>query len=506
MKEHSSKIAFLESHTLQSLEKHVVVEDDTRLKIRARIRGFFLRTLLGIENGVLYVFSLRERMLRERLVLEDLKNERIIDSYGEGVVYADYPRINFFGIFFRVGANEKVLRSWGYAMPYEDKSLALRKALWELCERSASFFSKEGETEKGVTERKGDATPLYESIPKCTEAQTKVHDDIVRSVDDLRSITGRRMRPLFGGSSKFIPLQTFFWGDRIADGDVYLHEPTTSGSGAGTSFETATVSALYELIERDHFLLYWFSGVAPREIDVRLVEGQFFDAVRDARERFSLEVYFFDTTYDIDVRACVCLIIDPVLDIAALGGKVSALSEHALTASYLEALATLNLVRSRNARVGEERLTKLVEEKNWGSMSVDKSARVNLYNSPKGIRMLREMFLGREAKQITYPEYSAQSRSWENEGEEYRHLAHEMERLYQKKGEGYETYVHEFTSPLAKRFGYRVVHAFVPAFLKMHLTERFVAPISPRLTEFMKTHNKSDIALSNLRHLPHPFP
>ena len=41
-------------------------------------------------------------------------------------------------------------------------------------------------------------------------------------------------------------------------------QTTSNGLAAGASLEEATLSALYELIEHDAFMLFWLAGLRPR--------------------------------------------------------------------------------------------------------------------------------------------------------------------------------------------------------------------------------------------------
>ncbi len=308
------------------------------------------------------------------------------------------------------------------------------------------------------------------------------------------------------GPGRFIPAQSFFWGDVINGGEKLFQEATTSGSGAGSTKDAAVLSALYELIERDNFLLFWFSGVQPTRIVIDDVPGIFFEQIRRSMKNYNIEVYFFDITYDINVLACMCLIIDPVLNIVSIGGKVSAEGENTLKGAYLEALATLNLVRSRNMHMPEDVLKEIQKNKSWGSDKVNKSGRVNLYNSSYGVSLMREMFLTNNNKTILYIDYNSRSRAWVDDTTELRVMLTELDTLVRTKGDGYQAYVYEFSSKYTKKRGYHVAHVFIPMFLKLHLTERFVAPVSNRLIEFMQSHSVTYDGIENLNNLPHPFP
>lgn len=508
MREHTPKISTLVTQTVVSVEKRVVVEDIPELSISYRLRMFLTRTLFGLQNGVVLVFSLAEKLYKERLILDVLKKAGFVTSYSEGVLYCDYPRFNFFGISFKIDNDvqyEQSLHSWGYTLPGEDKAIAIKKALWESFERQSTYYSRKATTISYPRFVKGDASFLYAYIPKYTEAQTTRHDFLVRKKEDMVDMVGFKAKSLTGDSSRFFPMQSFFWGESYTQGEKYFQQTTTSGSGGGYTREYATLSALYELIERDHFLLFWFSRIKPTLIEIGETKGIFFDHVRNAKKHFNLEVYFLNLKYDIDVYVCACVIIDPVLNIVSFGAKASSQGEATLKGAYLEALATLNLIRNRNKRVSDEVLLHLIANKEWGCAEIDKTARVNLYNSELGVKTIRNIWL-RDNQKISHEDFVSQTESKVNEHEALEGMTDELKRLVKEKGEGYHTYVHEFSSEITKKYGYHASHVFIPAFLKMHLREEYVAPLSERLTEFARLHGVTVQSEKDLNHLPHPFP
>ncbi len=549
MRQPSARISYLETETITSLSQELVTDDKPNLDLRSRLRLFLLRQLLGTKNSLVYVFNLKEKILQERTNLERLKAEGYIDSYGEGPVYADYPRLNFFGISFSPDKNKPPLRAWGYSLPYEDKALSLQKSFWEVCERHTTVYSSNISTVKYPTFTKGDASFLFELIPRYSEEQTNSDSSLLAQKSDLENITGFYASSLTGGSKRFLPADCFFWGERVKNSDIghtqmstiqgvpakydeayplygedyfakdnaevhhmhmsddkYFQDTTTSGSGGGATKTQAILSSLYELIERDVFLLFWLTGVKPPLIDVEDETGEFFDQIREARQRYNLEVYFFNLTYDVAVPSCVCLIIDPVLNLVALGGKVHSAGEEALKNAYMEALATLNVLRSRGKRVPEAVLQKLINQNKWGDESINKTERVNLYHSLLGIATIKKIWLNDNHKSISLAEFCAQGKVYAEEDEELSDLLSQLKALVEKKGEGYHAYVHHFSSVLTKRFGSHVARVFIPAFLKLHLTEKRVTPISQRLVEFAKEHQKIIDSDKDLNHLPHPFP
>jgi thiazole/oxazole-forming peptide maturase SagD family component len=506
MREYTAKIGHLDDLKLDHVERLTVIGDVSVLDIRTRLRLFLFRLLFNTQSAIVYIFSLRRELFKERVLLSVLKQKGIIESYGEGAVYCDYPRINFFGVLSRVTGGKKNLHSWGYTLPTEKKEFAMKKAIWETFERDATYHTHTRPRTEYPKFMCGDASHLYNHLPRFTGEQTERDSTLVSSPDDLKSVTGLYARSITGDRPRFLPADCFYWGERVAPEEKLIHDPTTNGSGGGATLDQAVCSGLYELIERDTFLLTWFTQTGAAFIDVCDEEGSLFAHVRDARERFRLEVYFLKTTYDVPVPSCVCVIIDPILNIIALGGKASGDAYITLEGAYLEALATLNLVRSRGERVDESVLKKLLDKPIWGHPHVDKKMRVNLYNSPLGVATLKKIYLDRVTTTIPYAQFKELSRVYTDKRREFEALALSMKTLVREKGEGHHVYVHEFKRPRLRGEEYYVAHVFVPAFLKLHLNERFATPISPRVIAYARAHSREISDESGLNVMPHPFP
>lgn len=505
MKESTSKISYLDSHSTQSVSKHLIINDPTQ-SLKAILQAKILSYIFNIKHGIVYSFSFTHDLFSERIWLEELKKKGYIHTYGEGVVYCDYPRFNFFGIVLFIEQQKTTIRSWGYSLPFEEKSLAVKKALWEGIERQASYYIKNVTKISHNTLRKGDARFLYEYIPKFTKGQLARNPLLLADKEQLSSVYGFKVSPLTGGSSRFLPANLFYWGESISTTEHIIKESNTSGSGGGYSKETATLSALYELIERDVFLLFWYSRVMPNIIDIDSTKGEFFDYVRDARTRFNLEIYFLHTTYDIDVPSCVCLIIDPVLHLVAVGAKVSSDAETSMKGAMLEALATLSTIRSRKNYVGKEELQAYLNQQLWGDTTIDNGKRVNLYCSTMGVTLIKKVWIGDGTKKVAFESYNHNSQLFATAQEEFTSLQNKFKKLVNEKGEGYHIYSHQFNSMWASMAKYVLIHVYVPSFLTLHLQEEYSAPLSQRLFDFASSYGITIKNESDCNPLPHPFP
>jgi len=104
------------------------------------------------------------------------------------------------------------------------------------------------------------------------------------------------------GGEVLLPAQATYLGFRD---EVPLVQVTSNGLAAGTSFEDATLRAIYEIIERDAFMLYWLAGMSAERLDPAGCEEVTQEALREAaRLGARTELYILDL---VGVPTVACL-------------------------------------------------------------------------------------------------------------------------------------------------------------------------------------------------------
>lgn len=430
-------------------------------------------------------------------LLEKLKQKQFVIHYGEGPIYSDYPKFHYFGLNYIIDSEHstETQLAWGYCLPGDDVEVAIAKALGEALERQASYYTPTVTKLKLPRIYQGDASFLTKLIPHFLGNTTKQTQDVSR-------VWGFKAKSLTGDWKKFFPLECFYWGARKSADQPLLFHPTTSGSGAGTTKEKALLSAWYELIERDHFLLYWLSGAQPDIIENSSLPQELKDYVESCEKRYGLEVYFLDLDYDLGVSVRSCVLIDPILNRITMGAKAGPNTVELYKGALLEALAVLTSTRSFKKSISETELKAILAEKPF-SQHITREARVNLYASKFGIDLIKSIYLSGQRKKI--PTVDNVSKNTPDKAN-LESLILNFKNLVKKNGSGYHAYYHFFSSPWLKELNYHSAHIFVPSLLKLHLNEFFATPNSPRLDQFA-VDKKIDInGRVKINGVPHFFP
>jgi bacteriocin biosynthesis cyclodehydratase domain-containing protein len=113
----------------------------------------------------------------------------------------------------------------------------------------------------------------------------------------------------------WIPAVSLMSGDTwfVPAGLVYLSyddehfELDTSGCAAGVSLETATVSGLLELIERDAAAIWWYNRLRRPRVDVASLSSKRISSVLEVAMANDLDIELLDLTSDFGVPVCVAV-------------------------------------------------------------------------------------------------------------------------------------------------------------------------------------------------------
>jgi ribosomal protein S12 methylthiotransferase accessory factor len=95
--------------------------------------------------------------------------------------------------------------------------------------------------------------------------------------------------------SVLVPARTAFLG--YDDDPTFVNE-TSSGTAMGRCLEEAMLHALFEVLERDAFLLTWYARREVQRIDTRSLEHRTIRHLCDLADRLGFDVRLYDTTLE----------------------------------------------------------------------------------------------------------------------------------------------------------------------------------------------------------------
>lgn len=304
-------------------------------------------------------------------------------------------------------------------------------------------------------------------------------------------------RSLMTGKKALIPAQIVFWNYHHADKEPIIQQSNTSGAGGMFTRDEAILSGLYELIQRDGFLIYWLNGIPPRRIDINSLKSKEGKRINETCKRYGLEIEIMNATSDLGVPTVVTVLLDrsgkgPAV---TLGGGCGMDPESAIMRSYTEALGVRYWLRNRAKEYSFD-LDKDYEP--FATFGINQLNRLMYWGNP-GMHEKISFFL-QGKKQDIQEAFPCVPKKKPLPKQELNYL----KKIFQKRGKRFEIYYYEAKHEILEKLGYSSVRVAVPAMLPLFLNE-VTAPLgNPRIQDACK--NLGLEPAEKINPIPHPFP
>jgi len=298
------------------------------------------------------------------------------------------------------------------------------------------------------------------------------------------------------GEKVLVPAQLAYWNYAFEGEPLepFLREENTNGGGGMFTREEAVLSGLYELVQRDAFLVYWLNSLTPEKVVPESVPDDLFQEILAKSKRYGFEVHCMNTTADTEVPSFVVALLDKSgkSPYWSLGGGCEANPAHALRRALEEAWIVYCCIRP-----------------------------LEKYDLPSGYQPFRDRSLGQEermrfwanstsathgdfflrGKKRDFSDYSfGYPLSFVDKKKELRFLAGKVEEL----GHGYEVYAYLPEHDILNRLGYCSAKVIVPQIIPLYLWEHN-APLGARRIKEVP-FKLGLAAASEPNPWPHPFP
>ena len=176
---------------------------------------------------------------------------------------------------------------------------AANRAMGELLERYASLaYDGSGclvSSYNGLM-KKGRRAPTFDSLVVFTPEQHAAPGFPYAEFTRETTVGWLEGTELIDGGSTYVPGQLVSLGYRPTSGETdRCFYPTSSGCALGTSVAEAVIAGLLEVIERDAFMVRWYSRLPPRRLEIKPSEvlGKFLGSQSNG-----LKICVLDLTID----------------------------------------------------------------------------------------------------------------------------------------------------------------------------------------------------------------
>lgn len=375
----------------------------------------------------------------------------------------------------------------------ESSDEALSKAIGELLERYSLMYYKNASFLRGSAQHlrlKGLDFLDPRTLP------IKLSNEDVASLtgemwDDQSILQWTEARCLNSEKVVLVPAQLVFWNYQTLLDEPRLQQSTTNGGAGMFSWDSAVLSGLYELIQRDAFLNFWHTKTTPPQIDLRSIQSPQVKQLLEACRICMLDVYVQDTTLDLGIFSCSAIIIDKNRKdlVVSCGGGSDFNVESAILKSITEAL-TMNRWQRENVSPPNTD-----ERKEISSDGINTPLAHAIFWSKQETLTEIEWFLMGEKSPVAISKDNMSATT----------SVPSLDQIVQslgKKGSSYNVYVYTVQSNVLKRLGYHVVKVVIPALTPLYFAEQYASFETPRV-KYLQNQGY----LKHRQNItPHPFP
>lgn len=418
---------------------------------------------------------------------------KIIEEIDRLIQYSDDPKFFHFGGGLYPQTNLPKEEIWstsfsGCSFFSEDE--ALLKCLGEAIERHCIKRYEKRKLIKGSYNEMKNQALDPQTVVCFSEKQRRRPSFKLFNFDKNTRFTWEKGTNLISGEFIFLPAQLIYLSYRLIPQEKIIYPPISTGAAGGSSMVSALVRAIYEIIERDAFLIYYLNKLSGKRIALGSIDNKKIRPFIDAIESYNLKVYLIDITSDLLIPTFLSIVIDET----GIGPAVSAgLKTHldpitAILGSIQEALHPRRWIRGRTQE--NPRLLEKVRVNNINNIE----DRALLWYPKRNIDKLG-FWLNQEEKKVQIKERELSFKQ---------QLQIILEIL---KKNNIETYFVDVTIPAVKKNGYHVVKVIMPQLYPFYLIEKYPFFGGKRLYEvpyklgFAKRKTKEE----KLNKFPHPF-
>lgn len=419
--------------------------------------------------------------------LSKLKKENFDNKYGIITnIYKDLNSrdISVVGAEFNVDRN--TVFSYGREIDFEKAEVS---ALLELLERITTYNVKKRVVESSL-ESGGEAfidptNMLYYNDELCT----------VNRFEKTKSYKWIECTDYKKERQVYLPLQLF---DLEAEPEKRFVLETSNGVALGTSHAEAKLYALFELIERDAFLLFWYRQVQLRMIN-RFSLGKDLQNMISNYETPQTTVYLFDLTIEIQIPTILCLITSKDSNLATYISTATHINPDIAIKNALDEAIIGHAIYNTNPNIGKKHYNDYTDVKEMFD-------HINFASSIDTIQNYDFI-----TEQVRCYDVHTLYKNYMDEYREFETIDSVLDYVLYKKMRSHETiYFADLSNSFIKEYGLISVKAIIPSMLTMTFGYSNVRINVERLRTGIDNSiiykNKATIAKGKFYDKPHAFP
>lgn len=308
---------------------------------------------------------------------------------------------------------------------------------------------------------------------------------------------------LMNNEDILIPLQIAYYSSELVDLDSskrYIAE-SSNGVAIGSNWIEASIAGILEIIERDSFLVYWYTKSSPRKvIDPENIDDENIQLLLSYLNSIQYKVHIFDTTLESKITS-FWILLEYNGDQKNLVKFYTSGSAHfdaytALYSALVEASTSIKIFNKyKNMNYKDYEVSEMYKNFNNVRFLED---HILLYSSKK---MKKHLLFALETSNTIYS--ADLFKKVDSKKMTQLDLLQEMKRLFSSFDE--EIYLTDISSNFLKELGLSCVKAHIPSYQNISFGHMYQNINYNRLKRAL-IRNNLDGNLNNCHSVPHPFP
>jgi len=306
-----------------------------------------------------------------------------------------------------------------------------------------------------------------------------IHEDSIFRWTEIKSISNK--------TTRLVPCQAIYLSYQSTKKEPVIYPSISTGAAGHFSLDSAILSGIYEILERDAFMIFYLNKLKPRRFDLSSSDNKEIKSLYKIGQRYNMEILSLDIMTDLEIPCVASVIIDRsgLSKAVSVGLKTHLNVEQAIIGSINEAFHTRTWIREayiqKPTKVTKKELIENSSIKNRGLF----------WYSPESIQELS--FFTQNLDNIKIKPIS------QNINDQSQ--LSKLKNVLAKKG--YEIYYKDITSKYFKDIPFKVVKVIIPGMQPVYLNEKYPLFGGSRLKSVpMALGYKSSKSLNSY---PHPF-
>lgn len=305
-----------------------------------------------------------------------LDKYKLIESFYRARQHYDEPKFWFYSTTISdkyLKHDGKNFHSTASGVSFFSQETAILKSIVEAIERYSNFaFFKECINYSGsYTNIKNKAIDPKDFVFfSADQLLQKKYEQYL--INDNSFFRWTEFKSLNDNKSYYVPCQAVYLAYKQTRKEPLIYPSISTGTAGHVDIDSALLSGIYEVLERDAYMIYYLNKLKPKKYDLKSFKNKEINTLLDISNRYNLKLISLDIRTNIDVPVVASLVVDRsgLGKAVSIGLKSHLNLEEAIIGSINEAFHTRTWIReayiSNPNKITKSKLIKDSSLKNRG--------------------------------------------------------------------------------------------------------------------------------------------